>query len=160
MAVEFIQQNIESEQRQEIQPQPKQSIWDTKEYLEFVKHYSEDDTIPSETKTSNWGIFGKALIYTFLDEKDLYIVDLYSNILRIDSLITQPPHKITFEAVHGLDQAQFYIYLSAKRAIGTNREKMNERTLQNTQIAQSIATQTAGMRKAGGGFISKLRSVF
>lgn len=158
MAFEFIPQN--NEQQEQMQEQPRQSIWDTKEYLEFVKHYSQDENIPQEVKTSKWGIFGKALIYTFLEEKDLLIVDYFSNMLRIDALITQPPHKITFEEVHGLDQSQFYLYLSAKRAIGTNREKMNERTLQNTQIMQSIAAQTTGIKRQGGGFFSRLRSVF
>lgn len=150
-------QDYEEPPRQEM---PRQSIWDTKEYLEFVKHYSQDEHIPEEIKKSKWGIFGKALIYTFLEEKDLYVVDLFSNILRIDALITQPAHKITFNEVHGLDQSQFYMYLSAKRAIGSNREKMNERTLQNTQIAQSIATQTAIARKSGGGLLSRFRNAF
>lgn len=157
MTLEFMQDGQQEEPRQELMP--RQTIWDNKEYLEFVKHYSEDETIPKAVKTSNWGIYGKHLIYTFLEEKDLYIIDLFSNILRIDSLITKPAHKITFEEVHELDQSQFYMYLSAKRAIGSNREKMNERTLQNTQIAQSIGTQTA-VRKPGGGFLAKFRSVF
>ena len=101
---------------QEIVPQqpqqqmPRQSIWDTKEYLEFVKHYSQDEIIPQGVKNSNWGIYGKHLIYTFLEERDLAIVDNFGIILRIDQLITQPPHKITFEEVHELDQSQFYAF--------------------------------------------------
>src|SRR3990167_9273633 len=140
MELEFINEQPEEEKTQEL---PKQTIWDTKEYLEFVKHYAEDDNIPKAIRTSKWGIFGKALTYTFLDERDLPMIDIFSNILRIDALIAQPAHKVTFGEVHILDQSQFYLFLTAKRAIGTNREKMNERTLQNTQIAQTIATQTA-----------------
>jgi len=157
MTLEFMQ-NPEEEQRQEM---PRQNIWDTKDYLELVKHYAEDETIPDEIKKSKWGIFGKSLIYTFLEEKDLLMIDYFSNILRIDALMGKPAYKITFEEIHALDQAQFYMYLTAKRAIGSNREKMNERTLQNTQIAQSIATQTANMRKpSGGGFFSRLKGAF
>lgn len=152
---EFTGQNNQ-EERQEPQKQV-QSIWDTKEYLEFVKHYSEDEVIPKSIKESKWGIFGKALTYTFLEERDLGLIDMFSNILRIDSLVVQPAHKITFEEVHALDQSQFYMYLTAKRAIGTNREKMNERTLQNTQIAQTIASQIGVVKKAGGGWFSRLR---
>ena len=149
-------QQLPQQQQQQVANQAP-SIWDTKEYLEFVKHYSEDDIIPKSVKESKWGIFGKALTYNFLEEKDLGIIDMFSNILRIDSLVVQPAHKITFEEVHALDQSQFYMYLTAKRAIGTNREKMNERTLQNTQIAQTIASQIGVVKKAGGGFFSRLR---
>lgn len=135
-------------------------IWNTKEHLEFVKHYSEDEIIPAEFKKSKWAIFGKALTYTFLEEKDLPMIDIFSTIMRIDSLVTQPSHKVTFGEVHSLDQSQFYIFLTAKRAIGTTRDKLNERTLQNTQIAQSISTQTAMMKKAGGGLFSGLKKLF
>lgn len=135
-----------------------EAIWDTKEYLDVLKHYGDDDNIPKEVKKSKWAIFGRALTYTFLEEKDLPMIDIFSNILRIDSLITQPPHRITFGEVEQLDQTQAYFFFTAKRAIGTTRDKMNERTLQNTQIGQSIATQTGGgQQRSGGGFFSKVR---
>src|SRR3990167_10047041 len=141
--LDFIHPAQNSEAVPESHETQKKSIWDNKEYLGFVKHYAEDDNIPQEVKNSKWSIFGKALTYTFLEERDLPMIDIFSNILRIDALIAQPAHKVTFGEVHILDQSQFYLFLTAKRAIGTNREKMNERTLQNTQIAQTIATQTA-----------------
>ena len=147
-------QNLE--QPKEQMPQP---IWDTKEYLEFVKHYSEDEIIPDEVKKSKWGIFGKALTYTFLEETDLPIIDIFSQLFRIDSLVTQPPHRITFHETTQISQSHFYMFLTAKRAIGTNREKMNERTLQNTQIAQTIGSQVAIAKKQGG-FMSRLRGAF
>lgn len=158
MALEFMEQQEQEQPQQEL---PRQNIWDTKEYLEFVKHYSEDENIPIGIKGSNWANFSKSLLYTFLEEKDLAVIDSFSTIFRIDCLISKPAHRITLAETYNLDQIQFHTYLQAKRAIGTNREKMNERTLQNTQIAQSIATQTANVRKAGGGgFFSKLRRVF
>jgi len=154
--LDFIHPNQKGEAEPERQETQKRNIWDNKEYLEFVKHYAEDDNIPQSVKGSKWSIFGKALTYTFLEERDLPLIDIFSNILRIDSLITQPAHKITFDEVHKLDQSQFYMFLTAKRAIGTDREKMNERTLQNTQIGQNISSQS-GQRPTGGGFFSRLR---
>lgn len=139
--------------------QPQESVWNQKEFLEFVKHYSEDKTIPDTVKTSAWGIYGKALQYTFLEESDLPLVDDFNNILRIDSLISKPAHMINFSQVSQLDQTQLYFWLTAKRAIGTNREKMNERTLQNTQISQAISSQAISQPKRSGGFMSKLRGM-
>lgn len=158
--LEFIRarQTKEENEEEEIQ-QPNGSAWDQKEFLEFVKHYSEDETIPKEIKTSKWAIFGKALQYTFLNEKDLGLVDDYANILRIDSLMNKPPHLLTFNEVHALDQTQVYFWLTAKRAVGTDREKMNERTLQNTQITQALSMQVMNRQKASGGFMSKIRGL-
>lgn len=150
------------ETENDVEPLPEQqqkSIWDQKEYLEFVKHYSEDETIPKKVKQSKWGQFGKALQYTFLETSDIPLTDDFNNILRIDALMVKPPHLITFDDVHDLDQTQLYFWLTAKRAIGTNREKMNERTLQNTQISQAINTQVMNQQKRQGGFMSRLRGM-
>ena len=113
-----------------------------KEHLDVLKHYAEDDIIPKDTRTSKWAIFGKGLSLTFLDEKDLPMIDMFNNILRIDSLISQPAHKLTFGETHEFDQIQLYMYLQAKRSIGTNQGKINERTLQVTQIGQTISQST------------------
>ncbi len=129
-----------------------------KEYLEVLKHYTEDDTIPDAVKKSRWAIFGKNIALTFLEEKDLPVIDMYSHILRIDALMGQPQHKMTFEQSHILDQEQMFLYTQAKRAIGTHQGKVNERTLQVTQIGQQISTQTVGQQSKGSMF-QKLRSL-
>ena len=131
-----------------------------KEFLDVLKHYTEDDTIPKEVKASKWSIFGKGLSLTFLEEKDLSMIDMFTNILRIDALMNQPPHKLTFEETHQLDQTQLYFYLQAKRAIGTNQGKVNERTLQVTQIGQTINTSTMnGPQQPRRGILSKVRGM-
>jgi len=56
--------------------------------------------------------------------------------------MSKPPHLLTFKEVAELDKMVLHTFFKAKRAIGSNRNKMNERTLQNTQISQSIGTQT------------------
>ncbi len=130
-----------------------------KEYLEVLKHYTEDENIPLEVKTSRWSIFGKSLALTFLEEKDMPIIDMFSHILRIDALMSQPAHKSTFEQSHILDQEQFFLFTRAKSAIGTHQGKVNERTLQVTQIGQTISTQTVGGQQKAGSMFQKLRSL-
>ena len=139
---------------------PGQNFLNQKDFLEVLKHYAEDDTIPKETKTDKWSIFGKGLSLTFLEEKDLIMVDLFSNILRMDTLMGTPAHKLTFEHSHQMDQTQLYFFLQAKRAIGTNQGKVNERTLQVTQIAQNISAQTVSGPQKQGNMMAKLRSMF
>lgn len=131
-----------------------------KEFLEVLKHYAEDGSIPPHVKNSKWAIFGKGLSLTFLEEKDLPIIDMFNQILRIDVLMNQPAHLLTFEETHQLDQTQLYFYLQAKRAIGTTQGKVNERTLQVTQIGQSISTQTTNSPSAPRrGILQKVRGM-
>ena len=137
-----------------------QNLLMQKEYLDVLKHYTDDETIPKEVSGSKWAIFGKGLQLTFLEERDLPVIDMFNNILRIDALMHQPSHKLTFEQSHQLDQTQLYFYLQAKRAIGTTQGKVNERTLQVTQIGQTISTQTMNTQTKQKNILSKLRSIF
>ncbi len=130
-----------------------------KEYLDVLKHYAEDKSIPEEVSSSKWAIFGKGLPLTFLEEKDLPIIDMFNQVLRIDALMNQPAHRLTFEQSHQLDQIQLYFYLQAKRAIGTNHGKINERTLQVTQIGQTISHQTMATQQKKVNMLGKLRSM-
>ncbi len=137
-----------------------QNLLTQKDFLEVLKHYAEDDSIPKDITTSKWSIFGKGLSLTFLEESDLPIIDIFSNILRMDSLMSTPSHRLTFEHSHQMDQTQLYFFLQAKRAIGTNQGKVNERTLQVTQIAQNISAQTVSGPQKQGNMMAKLRSMF
>ena len=152
--MEFITQ----QPQQAPQVQMGKPMWEERDYLEFVKHYSEDETIPPDLKTSSWAVFSKSLIYTFLEPEDMPMVDIYNTLIRLDSQISRPAHLMNFKEMNAHDQVSLYLFTAAKRAIGTNREKMNERTLQNTQIGQSISTQSMMGQQQGGirGFLKKM----
>ena len=131
-----------------------------KQFLDVIKHYTEDDMVPEKVKKSQWSIFGRTLSLTFLEENDLPIIDMFTNILRIDTLTSQPAHRLTFEQTHQMDQTQLFFYIQAKRAIGSNKGKMNERTLQVTQIGQNISTQTMNNAPRPKNVWSKISGMF
>ncbi|KKK68797.1 hypothetical protein LCGC14_2940470, partial [marine sediment metagenome] len=139
---------------------PASNLLTQKDFLEVLKHYSEDDIIPKNVTTSKWSIFGKGLSLTFLEERDLPYIDMFNNVLRIDTLMSQPSHMLTFQHSQEMDQTQLYFFIQAKRAIGTNQGKINERTLQVTQIAQSINTQAVSGQQRQGNMMAKLRAIF
>lgn len=142
------------------QMQNAQNLMMNKDTLEVIKHYTENEFIDADIKTSKWAIFGRALPLTFLEERDLPIIDMFNNVLRIDALTNLPPHTLTFEQTHQLDQTQLFFYLQAKRAIGTVQGKVNERTLQVTQIGQTINTSTVNsQQQRRGSMLSKLRGL-
>ena len=121
------------------------NIWDEKQHLDIIKHYSQDELNPEALQKRQWSIFGKSFINTFLEEQDLMILDIDFRILKTQELMSKPAHLITFQEVSELNKMALYMYLTAKRAIGFKNNKMNERILQNTQISQAIGTQTQTM---------------
>lgn len=155
--------NNQDQQQQPVDPYMNSqaaNLLNQKEYLDVLKHYAEDDSIPDEIKKSQWAIHCKALGLTFLEEKDLPLIDMFNQVLRIDALMDKPPHMISFNDTHELDQNQLFFFLKAKSAIGSNKGKMNERTLQVTQIGQSISTQTLGQMGQNKGMLQKLKGLF
>ena len=118
------------------------SIWDEKQHLDIIKHYSEEENIPEELEKRQWAIFNKNFTNTFLEENDLPMISINLEILKINELMSKPAHLQTFKEINELDKMTLHTYFKTKRAIGTNKNKINERTLQNTQISQAIGTQT------------------
>lgn len=122
-------------------PQVDASIWEDKQHLDIIKHYSQDDIVPRGLQNRQWSVFGKAFINTFLEETDMPMININFEILKINELMSKPPHLLTFQQVAEIDKMGLHMFLTARRAIGAKQGKMNERILQNTQISQAIGTQ-------------------
>ena len=118
------------------------NIWDEKQHLDIIRHYSEEELAPLELKQRQWSVFGKSFVNTFLEENDMPMISINFEILKINELMSKPPHLLTFQQVAEIDKMGLHMYLTARRAVGFKQGKMNERVLQNTQISQSIGTQT------------------
>lgn len=162
MSMEFAEQESMAEEQRMLEADRlrEQQLMDAKAHLGMLEHYGIDETIPKEVRESKWAIFSKSLTYTFLDEKDLPMIDIHSQILKVNTLTSMPPHLLTYAKVDEINQMETYMYFTAKRAMGTNINKQNERTLQVTQIGQSISTQAnapQGKPMSVSGFMSKVR---
>ena len=150
--IEFVQPDAEPESPFPTSPfqgneHVEKDIWDQKQHLDILKHYAEDDIIPLELQKRQWSIFGKALSLTFLEEKDMPMIDINLQILRIGELSSKPAHLLTSKVVNDLNKMDAFAFLAAKRAIGAKQGTMNERVLQNTQISQSISNNEAQMQR-------------
>ena len=120
----------------ETQPQ---NIWDNKDHLEVIKHYTDEEGIPLEIREKNWAIFSKAASLTFLDEDDLPMIEMETQIAKLSQMIATPPHLLTFGELENLDQVTVHARNVAKRAVGMKKDKINERISQVTQVVQSIS---------------------
>lgn len=118
------------------------NMWEDKQHLDIVKHYSEDELVPEDIRKRQWAVFGKAFVNTFLEEMDLPMININFELLKINEMTSKPAHLLTFKEVNELDKMSLHMFLTAKRAIGSKTTTMNERILQNTMIQQNIGTQT------------------
>ena len=117
------------------------NIWEDKQHLDIIRHYSTDELVPKDLEKRQWSVFGKSFVNTFLEENDMPMININFEILKINELMSKPPHLLTFQQVAEIYKMGLHMFLTARRAIGAKQGKMNERILQNTQISQSIGSQ-------------------
>jgi hypothetical protein len=148
--------------RDDMPEAPMHGMMDDKQYLDVIKHYVDaSDNIPEDLRQNNWSMFDKNFVYSFMEEKESVMVDIFSTILRCDTQMSMPSHKLTFKMLQDLDNMMINSYFIYKRAKGTTANVKNERSLQVTQIAQSIST-VAGMqnKKTMPGMFQRIKSLF
>lgn len=129
-----------------------QSFYDTQEQLAMVKHYTEENenVIPKEAKKAFWGFMTKAFPLTFLEEKDMEIIHARIQIARIGRIMGRPAYRTDFKDLAVMDQVETHTFIQAKRAIGTSKYKLNERTMHQSQFAQRNTLGGSPSQSGGG----------
>src|SRR3990167_6925631 len=133
------------------------SIYDRPDDLSMVKHYTEEPGIPQMLKGRFWAFFTNALPFTFLEEQDLEILHARIQAARIGEIMRRPAHDTTFEQGGEWDQIETHADIQAKRAVGTNGYRINERAMHQSQFAQRISLGSQPRPGASGGIRGFLR---
>jgi hypothetical protein len=123
------------------------NIWEDKQHLDIIKHYIEEPNIPQKIKEREWSITSRSMINNFFEEKDLPLLDCFLQIFKIEEMISKPAHLLTQAGVNEISKIEHYGYLAAKRSIGFKGDRVNERSLQNTQIHQSIGNSNTMQKR-------------
>lgn len=134
----------DEDQDQNTEEEKKHNAWDEKQHLDVLEHYSGEDIIPKKLKKAEWQFFTKAATNTFLEKEDLMVIDAHFQIFKARNLQSRPSFDISNADIEDLDRIQYHMFINIKRAIGIDKNKINERVLQNMQILQSISTPTTG----------------
>jgi len=147
------------------------NLFEAEDMTKLIKIYLEDD-VPENLKTSSpivkqfWAILGKSVKLTFLDQEDVMDFEFLFNQARYTLLMSMPSYKVTFDDLQQLDQIKLHYYASLKRAVGTNKQKLNERIILGSTINQSISssqdssTSSVGIGRQSGSFFNKLSKFF
>jgi hypothetical protein len=135
--------------------------WSNKEHMDILKHYTDTrDDVPDGLRRRKWGLFSKVLPLSFLQNSDLFTIDLFSSLSRLNSLMGKPSHRISFDDIDDLDQVDFFVFLNAKRAVGNPNPIYNERGMQATQMIFRQGVSASPVKKRGFGIRSAIGKFF
>ena len=106
--------------------------------LRVIQEYNREENLPEEIRKQFWGLTTKSIKLGFFekdDEKDLYFL---KNMINIGHIMARPKHKYTFHDRQQMNMLSMLLYADFKRAVGIDKWKNNERTLQAASVTQSI----------------------
>lgn len=143
------------------------SLFQNQDMVKLVETYLGED-IPEELKNNNiikrfWAVLGKTIKLTFLDKDDIIDFEILYDQARINYIMSMPPYDFNFSDQETLDQMRIYFLAAVRRAVGTDQHRFNERIILGGSVNQVIRSNTESIRAgggSGGGFLSKLKSMF
>jgi len=122
--------------------------WDEQYESEMKKNMKEllnDQWVEDRLQNFEiWAMISKTSKITFISPNELSIFESYLESMICSQIMSMPPCVVNDSILQVIDQARMISKFNLRRSSGTeNQNKLNERTVQATQIRQSFA---------GGGF--------
>lgn len=141
-----------------------EDLFKPQDMVKLIKFYTEENLPKSldntKFKDKFWSVLGKSPILTFLDAEDEDFYDSTLRIAKLQFLMMYPAYKYSFDDQMELNQIRMYFKSAIKRAIGFDKNKINERTMEATSINQIVRSNTEGFSGMGKpGFLGKLKNM-
>lgn len=135
--------------------------WDEQFESEMKKSFKvllEDDFVVNKLKNfSVWSLVTKTSKITFLEKYELPIFESHLESMLCSEMMSHPPCMVNDEVCQLADQARMISRLNLRRSSGTdNINKLNERTVQATQIRQSLSSGGMGTSTSRPGFLKRM----
>ena len=157
--VPFANELIDSEENAE----RSEELFSNNEASKLIETYLRED-FPKPIKEHPafmqfWAVLGKSLKLSFLTETDVLDLESMYDEAMYNYIMSKPAYEYDFIDEQILDQNRFHLLVNMRRAVGTSKHVINERTMLTTQIRQQIRSNTENFMggSGGGGFFSKLR---
>lgn len=130
--------------------------------LKIIQEYLQDKNIPASASEKFWGIHSKFLAISFFDKTDVEDLHLMAENVELIDIMSHPPQEYTWDKMQDFEQVKIFLLAQIRRSIGTTQGRVNERTLQNTQIGHMITTQVGGGagQPSGGGLKGTMQRIF
>jgi hypothetical protein len=123
---------------------PIQQMINPNDMLKVIQEYLKEEGMPSLARDKFWGLNTKFLSITFFDKKDVEDLRLMSANAELIEIMSKPVEDYDWEKMQFFKQQDIMVFAQGSRSVGAPQGRMNERTLQNTQIGQMIHTRGGG----------------
>lgn len=135
--------------------------WDDQFESEIKKSFKvllEDEFVDNRLGGfSVWSLITKSAKITFLEKNELPIFESHLESMLCSNLMSYPPCMINDDVCQLADQARMISRLNLRRSSGTeNINKLNERTVQATQIRQSLSSSGGMSSGTRPGFLKRM----
>lgn len=144
-----------------------QDLYQGQDMVKLVRTYLEEEEPEAYKKnplfTEFWAILSKNIKLSFLDGKyDVEDFEILFDQSKLNYVMSKPPYEFNWEDMQLLEQLKINFLASVKRAVGVSGHRFNERIILGGTINQVIRSNTESIKAgdSGGGFMSKLRSIF
>ena len=137
-------------------PESEEERWYASEVMKATKEIIEDKTVEERLGKNFplWSLMTKSLKLTFLEERDVAILENLFEAEVCKMLRSIPPSMHNSQLYLQIGQARMIFLANMRRALGTNnRSKINERIALLSQIRQVISSQTETGKR---GFLKRL----
>jgi len=158
----ILDEKLKEAQLQQYQQGP-DSQWDDQFQSEMRKTYKillDDEFVTDKLGNFDvWSMITKTSKITFLEKHELPIFESHLESMLCSNMMSMPPCMVSDEVLQLADQARMISRFNLRRSSGTdNLNKLNERTIQATQIRQNLSQ--GGSFGGGGSKPSFLKRLF
>jgi len=143
METNLMDKKIKELQIKQMEQNTPDANWDDQYESEMKKNMKEllnDQWVEERLENFEiWSMISKTSKITFISPNELSIFESYLESMICSQIMSLPPCMIDDSILQTIDQARMISKFNLRRSSGTeNQNKLNERTVQATQIRQSF----------------------
>lgn len=129
-------------------------------FKEVIQEYTNEEDTNSMVKNTFWGMNTKSIVLGFNEKDDALDFSDIHEMSRLWDIMKDPEVDFTWDRGQDYHQISFLLKARVNRSILRPNGGMNERMAQNTQISQSIQSNTLRQGTIGGtGFINNAKNM-
>ena len=138
---------------------PLSQMFPQNNFKEVIQEYTNEDKMIDSSadavQNKFWGISSKSLVLGFNEKNDAMDYQDLQEMSRLWDIMKDPEEEFTWDRGQNYHQIAFLLKARVNRSILRPNGGMNERMAQNTQINQSIQSNTIKQDRIGGtGFVN------
>lgn len=132
----------------------------------FIESILKEDIPASKKKDKReliddfFSTINRNLKLSFFDETDVFIIESLFRDAIINLKMSRPSYEYDFDDMQLINQLKTTLRASLKRSVGMSTNKMNERSLQSSQIHEIRRSNSEELKTGNRGFTGSIKNMF